>query len=59
MDVIIKKEQPHDVRIEMWRYYHEGKPFQQPKVRSIIFFPHAISHSIKLNSLPPVSIGFK
>jgi hypothetical protein len=36
MDVIIKKEQPHDVRIEMWRYYHEGKPFQQPKVSSTV-----------------------
>ncbi len=32
MDVIIKKEQPHDVRIELWRYYHESKPFTQPKV---------------------------
>ena len=32
MDVIIKKEQTHDVRIELWRYYHDTRPFQQPKV---------------------------
>jgi hypothetical protein len=43
MDVIIKKEQPHDVRIEMWRYYHEGKPFQQPKVRSTMLSLSGIS----------------
>jgi hypothetical protein len=37
MDVIIKKEQSHDVRIEMWRYYHENRPFQQPKVNFNFF----------------------
>lgn len=44
MDVIIKKEQPHDVRIELWRYYHDSKPFQQPKVTdlSVLFAFHYV-----------------
>jgi hypothetical protein len=32
MDVIIKKDQPHDVRVELWRYYHDPRPFHQPQV---------------------------